>query len=252
MKQRRRSVEAEQEVSHCSACLMQFLDLLGELLVNTGQGRQLEAPERDRVALGAQDGPASKRHRNQPEIDRKVSCEREPVKQARRFRSDRRRLPDECPQAAANEGCGEHSEPEHEVPCFQPLANVAAAREVLAQQDTGISRHDEQQDEPVQGDGYVGVAFRCGRVGHAELLTPRSMRDAPAMCVEAHQSADSRNASNWSRECGSEARARLASGHVLWPASYREAEERDVGPDVLRKDAKTGAKAAAQMAQNGR
>ncbi|MCY1547118.1 hypothetical protein D9M68_831530 [compost metagenome] len=153
-----RGVQCDEPVAGHAHRFVHFLDPLGGIGVGAHQGRQFQAEEGDRFALGAQVEPARQRHADHEHIERGVHQLGHDLLTAGWCGFDARRGGRQA-QGHAQGHQRQHGDAQHEVQGLDVLARIAALGEQLAQFDAGVDRHHQQQHDPVQGDGRGAVAF---------------------------------------------------------------------------------------------
>lgn len=77
MEQRCGRVKAYEPIANDSTELMDFLDLVRELVVSANQRGQLGCKERDRFTFGAEDQPSGDWHADHEDVKRKVGRHRD-------------------------------------------------------------------------------------------------------------------------------------------------------------------------------
>ena len=166
MEDGRQGVQADQPVSGLADGLVQVLQLMGEILVLSDQGRQGKAEEGDGVALCAQGQPSEQRQGDHAAIKRHMRRRGGPTRPAALGREPGHLAPRDQPDPDQDK----HRQAQHEMPGLQSLAHIAAARIVRPQFDAGEDGGQQDQHQPVESDrepAVVGVAgldvgYGCG------------------------------------------------------------------------------------------
>ncbi len=158
MGQRRRRVQADQEIARRGQRFMHVLQLLGQRLVRTEERRHMQAEQDDRPAFGAQRQPAQHRRGDHEGVERQVHQPRQPFLPYRRRRSDVGRRARAPAHRQPDHDERKHAQAEQEVQRLEAGAQVAALGGEPAKLHAGVHGGEQHQHQPVQADDPRAVA----------------------------------------------------------------------------------------------